>query len=184
MIDSAQTGARCREKQRRKRFVKAFQWKKQKDSHGCAVRRVWKGCGNGANRGARSVNPQFSDANAGQRGYNRRHFPAGDAARMQGTTPSLQINVADAFSSRDERNAVRKNEQKPEQLKGESIRRTSFKTDRFLFFLLQIFIRFENRLFRAQINFLIFLTTIRSWPVDLSFTLRFSLLSSTSFEIF
>lgn len=131
MIDSAQTGARCREKQRRKRFVKAFQWKKQKDSHGCAVRRVWKGCGNGANRGARSVNPQFSDANAGQRGYNRRHFPAGDAARMQGTTPSLQINVADAFSSCDEKKraktrAIKRGEHSSNVVQGRSFPFLSF----------------------------------------------------------
>ena len=59
------------------------------------------------------LNPQFSDANAGQRGYNRRHFPAGDAARMEEGRPlPPQINVADAFSrgknGRAETRAIKK----------------------------------------------------------------------------
>lgn len=110
MIDSAQTGARCREKQEGERDSL-----KHSNGRNKRIPRLrCDGFGKAVGMGpiARAVNPQFSDANAGHRGYNRRHFPAGDAARMEGgTTPSCKS------MSRTRG----KNEQKRERLKGESI---------------------------------------------------------------
>lgn len=148
MIDSAQTGARCREKQEGERdSLKHSNGRNKRiprlrcDGFGKAVRM-------GPIAHARAVNPQFSDANAGHRGYNRRHFPAGDAARMEGgTTPSCKS------MSRTRG----KNEQKRERLKGESICPRSVIIVFFPFFFCKFScpIRLENRLFNNLENFLV-----------------------------
>lgn len=70
---------------------------------------------------ARIVNPQFSDANAGQRGYNRRHFPAGDAARMEGgATPSPANQCRGRVFVEQKRERLKKREHSSNVVQGRS----------------------------------------------------------------
>lgn len=88
---------------------------------GRAVTGFGKAVGMGPIARARIVNPQFSDANAGQRGYNRRHFPAGDAARMEGgTTPSPANQCRGRVFVEQKRERLKKREHSSNVVQGRS----------------------------------------------------------------